>query len=142
MRVVPIGGIAVTAANVVGAAVVFVFLAWILALPSIPDEDAALRTNALALAATGAIGLPVGVLWSRRRSETALRWLREGRTPEPAEVLATLRIPLRVAIVQVTLWFAAGVVFLVLNLQYGRELDRKSTRLNSSHVASSYAVFC
>src|SRR5207253_10060878 len=23
-----------------------------------------------------------------------------------------------------------------------RELDRKSTRLNSSHVASSYAVFC
>src|SRR5690625_6875233 len=24
----------------------------------------------------------------------------------------------------------------------GRELDRKSTRLNSSHVAISYAVFC
>src|SRR5690625_6660060 len=25
---------------------------------------------------------------------------------------------------------------------YGGEKDRKSTRLNSSHVASSYAVFC
>src|SRR5436309_11043669 len=24
----------------------------------------------------------------------------------------------------------------------GRELDRKSTRLNSSHVKNSYAVFC
>src|SRR5207253_3957565 len=24
----------------------------------------------------------------------------------------------------------------------GREIDRKSTRLNSSHVAISYAVFC
>src|SRR5439155_22321113 len=27
-------------------------------------------------------------------------------------------------------------------LPYGRERDRKSTRLNSSHVAISYAVFC
>src|SRR5690625_6826825 len=26
--------------------------------------------------------------------------------------------------------------------RYQRELDRKSTRLNSSHVAISYAVFC
>src|SRR5690625_5499854 len=26
--------------------------------------------------------------------------------------------------------------------QGAREIDRKSTRLNSSHVASSYAVFC
>src|SRR5690625_5939285 len=33
--------------------------------------------------------------------------------------------------------FRIGTVGLVLML-----LDRKSTRLNSSHVASSYAVFC
>src|SRR5690625_7075938 len=26
--------------------------------------------------------------------------------------------------------------------QYNEEIDRKSTRLNSSHVAISYAVFC
>src|SRR5690625_6439453 len=26
--------------------------------------------------------------------------------------------------------------------QFAREIDRKSTRLNSSHVAISYAVFC
>src|SRR5690625_5848736 len=26
--------------------------------------------------------------------------------------------------------------------EYGRLIDRKSTRLNSSHVAISYAVFC
>jgi hypothetical protein len=122
MRVVPLGGIAVTAANVVGAAVVFVFLAWVVPLPSVADDGSALRTNALVLAATGAIGLPIGVVWSRRRSERALRWLREDRTPEPAEVYSTLRIPLRVAIVQVTLWVAAGVVFFVLNLQYGHKL--------------------
>src|SRR5437870_11017591 len=28
------------------------------------------------------------------------------------------------------------------NQAHGRQLDRKSTRLNSSHVAISYAVFC
>src|SRR5207253_9218399 len=28
------------------------------------------------------------------------------------------------------------------DIQQGREEDRKSTRLNSSHVAISYAVFC
>src|SRR5690625_5658961 len=28
------------------------------------------------------------------------------------------------------------------NLDAGRQADRKSTRLNSSHVAISYAVFC
>src|SRR5437870_10594638 len=27
-------------------------------------------------------------------------------------------------------------------VEHGREQDRKSTRLNSSHVAISYAVFC
>src|SRR5437667_3616388 len=26
--------------------------------------------------------------------------------------------------------------------QYGESADRKSTRLNSSHITSSYAVFC
>src|SRR5690625_5327959 len=30
----------------------------------------------------------------------------------------------------------------VLSSEAGSELDRKSTRLNSSHVAISYAVFC
>src|SRR5439155_12224320 len=29
-----------------------------------------------------------------------------------------------------------------LGVAHGRGLDRKSTRLNSSHVAISYAVFC
>src|SRR5690625_5927632 len=28
------------------------------------------------------------------------------------------------------------------NLTYDKRLDRKSTRLNSTHVAISYAVFC
>src|SRR5690625_5907770 len=30
----------------------------------------------------------------------------------------------------------------VVGAEWGKPTDRKSTRLNSSHVASSYAVFC
>src|SRR5690625_6484276 len=37
-------------------------------------------------------------------------------------------------------WIEEGAQFFVNNLVFF--LDRKSTRLNSSHVAISYAVFC
>src|SRR5690606_41977804 len=35
-----------------------------------------------------------------------------------------------------------GAIILALALDPHRVVDRKSTRLNSSHVKSSYAVFC
>src|SRR5439155_2434447 len=35
--------------------------------------------------------------------------------------------------------FVAGDMYFA---RFGPRVDRKSTRLNSSHVASSYAVFC
>src|SRR5690554_7416103 len=37
------------------------------------------------------------------------------------------------------LWGALMILFIY---PFGRRLDRKSTRLNSSHVRISYAVFC
>src|SRR5690625_5655985 len=39
------------------------------------------------------------------------------------------------------LWFLAAASW-QLSQQWPAERDRKSTRLNSSHVAISYAVFC
>src|SRR5690606_40254682 len=36
---------------------------------------------------------------------------------------------------------AAGIMS-IINREYPSEVDRKSTRLNSSHVKISYAVFC
>src|SRR5690625_3966412 len=46
-------------------------------------------------------------------------------------------------------WLRASAEYVLFNanlrgdgFQYGRSIDRKSTRLNSSHVAISYAVFC
>src|SRR5690606_41070559 len=37
---------------------------------------------------------------------------------------------------------APALDFYVMQAELGRLLDRKSTRLNSSHVKISYAVFC
>src|SRR5258707_13070283 len=37
---------------------------------------------------------------------------------------------------------SAGMVVAGKAVQYAAELDRKSTRLNSSHANISYAVFC
>src|SRR3712207_7890067 len=44
--------------------------------------------------------------------------------------------PMELAVVNNTLYFSAD------DGSSGRELDRKSTRLNSSHANISYAVFC
>src|SRR3712207_7468752 len=47
------------------------------------------------------------------------------------------RLPLAIA-----LSFAAIAFLFIWVVRVGRRLDRKSTRLNSSHANISYAVFC
>src|SRR5690625_6899792 len=47
-----------------------------------------------------------------------------------------------VAEVRLVISFLLLIVHAVIAVDEGRVLDRKSTRLNSSHVAISYAVFC
>src|SRR5690606_39911785 len=42
----------------------------------------------------------------------------------------------------VTKWRLQPGRMLLIDLEKGRIVDRKSTRLNSSHVKISYAVFC
>jgi adenylate cyclase len=114
--------VAILTANLVGAIVVFAFLAWVVPLPPIPDELNARLTNAVALVAGLAVAVPLGFLWSVRRVAPAVRWLRADRLPDAAEQLATLRAPLRLLTVQATLWGVACVAFVVLNLQYASRL--------------------
>ncbi len=113
---------AVLGANVVGAVVVFAFLAWVLPLPDVADEGRARITNAAALAGGMAVSIPLAFAWCARHVLPGARWLREGRPPDPGEQLATLRMPLRLLLVQATLWAAACAGFVALNLQYGGRL--------------------
>ncbi len=110
------------AANVAGAIVVFVFLAWVLPLPDVPDDLHARRTNGIATAAFLAASVPAGFLWSYQRVRSVVHWLRAGRAPEPGEQRRTLRAPVRLLVVQASLWSIAAAGFLALNLQYSTRL--------------------
>jgi len=113
---------AIMGANVAGAIVVFVFLAWVLPLPDVPDDLHARRTNAIATAAFLAAATPVGFLWSYHRLRSVVRRLRARRAPEPGEQTRTLRAPVRLLVVLASLWTLAGAGFLALNLQYSTRL--------------------
>src|SRR5438874_5276568 len=58
----------------------------------------------------------------------------------PAPLVVTKDMP--VALVWIAIATASVYFGLVLNAGLAAALDRKSTRLNSSHVEISYAVFC
>src|SRR5260221_1609408 len=60
-------------------------------------------------------------------------------TERESEIGSTFHQQSDPAIYSTLLWFRQGVPPL---LELVRELDRKSTRLNSSHTVISYAVFC
>jgi adenylate cyclase len=113
---------AIMTANIAGAVVVFVFLAWVLPLPYVPDDLHARRTNGIATAAFVVASVPVGFLWSYHRVRDVIRWLRAGRTPDRGEQTRTLRSPVRLLVVQASLWSIAGAGFLALNLQYSTRL--------------------
>jgi adenylate cyclase len=113
---------AILAANLIGALVVFAFLAWVLPLPDVPDEEGARRTNAIALGIGFVAVVPVAFAWSLARLAPVRRWLEAGREPDRAEQLATLRFPMRLLVVQAVLWSVALAGFVALNLQYSGRL--------------------
>src|SRR2546422_5233763 len=51
-------------------------------------------------------------------------------------------LPARPAVFQVEPWHKGAQPYLLRTADLRRRLDRKSTRLNSSHGYISYAVFC
>src|SRR5438874_10497188 len=91
----------------------------------------------------------------RRDSEDTLlvqipeKRAKDGATPSPArkEHIPLVKIDEVVVLGEVTLTASALHLLLERNIEitflsHFGQLDRKSTRLNSSHVEISYAVFC
>src|SRR5690606_41089738 len=88
------------------------------------------------------------------------RFLKKIRVPKPWDTIVILLLALLILIpvfiilhqnlidpewpfhLDRILIFLAITVLLTYILRYIKRLDRKSTRLNSSHVKISYAVFC
>src|SRR6266508_556936 len=95
---------------------------------------------AVGFGAQAPVGLALGRLLFRGEGRSFLIGLR-------ALAVGLLVVVLLAAIPVAGGWIEAllvvlGLGALVLMVRPGRRRDRKSTRLNSSHVAISYAVFC
>ncbi|MCW3004743.1 MAG: cyaB 1 [Conexibacter sp.] len=109
-------------ANVIGAAIVFGLIRWVLPLPEIEDPAALRRTNAIVLAAYLLFAVPVGTLWVLRLLRPVLAWLREDRPPTAAEQRVVLLAPAREILVHAVLWALAGAAFTLLNRHYDGHL--------------------
>jgi adenylate cyclase len=112
----------VVATNIGSAAAVLCFA--LFALPK-PDEDMTHGTTVANLAVAVGYALVasiVGVVWGRYAIEGgphgSRRWLDRDQPPTPQQQRHLLRAPLRVMVVQATLWAVAVVVFTAINLQW------------------------
>jgi adenylate cyclase len=117
-RWVLLTGIAVVAANIAGALVVFVLAGYVVPTPEFPDDDAARTWNLVAASIYLTAACAVGVLWGFRSTRPIRTLLREDREPNERERRMILRAPLRLLFVNAALWTLGAVVFTVLNLTW------------------------
>jgi adenylate cyclase len=109
-------------ANVIGVAVVFALVRWVLPLPHIDDPGGARETNVIALCAYLLFAVPAGVLWVLRLLRPVLDWLRADRPPTAAEQRVALLAPARELVVHAVLWTIGGIAFTLLNWRYDGHL--------------------
>jgi adenylate cyclase len=100
------------ATNVIGALVVVGLAALLMPAPGM--SGALVRVTAVAVPVYVVTAVVAGALWGTRGALRTLRWAADGRTPTDAERVASLRVPLRLTLVQAVLWGVATVVFGVL----------------------------
>ncbi|HRW37577.1 MAG: adenylate/guanylate cyclase domain-containing protein [Acidimicrobiales bacterium] len=107
--------LAMVLANLTGVAIVVSCIAWVLPGDEIRDWRTVVVVNAILGGIYLVLVVPVGVIWGEGWLRSGRRWLQEGREPTDAEVTAVLRAPMRLFIVHATLWFAAALLFSILN---------------------------
>ncbi|QWF78621.1 adenylate/guanylate cyclase domain-containing protein [Amycolatopsis sp. CA-230715] len=99
-------------ANLIGAGVVAALS--VLVVPSARPDGHTLGVLSIATPIYLVLAIVVGAFWGTRDAFRALRWVTEERTPDADERRAALRVPLRLTVVQLTLWGLATVLFTVL----------------------------
>ncbi|MFJ1767300.1 adenylate/guanylate cyclase domain-containing protein [Amycolatopsis sp. NPDC088138] len=97
------------ATNVIGALVVVGLAALLMPAPGLSGD--LVHATAVAVPAYVVSAVVVGALWGTRGALRTLRWAAEGRRPSDAERAASLRVPLRLTLMQAVLWGVATVVF-------------------------------
>jgi adenylate cyclase len=115
-------GVLMIGANVIGAAIVFALIRWVLPLPHVDDPDHAQRVNVVALIGYLVFAVPAGVLWVLWLLRPVLAWLRADRPPTPAEQRIVLLTPAREILVHAVLWALGAILFTAINYHYSHDL--------------------
>jgi adenylate cyclase len=110
--------IAIVVANALGALLVFVFLAFVVPVPSVSHPGRLTLLNLAVFVAAMPVGLWIGRAWSLRIAAPTRAWLISGRVPDSSERELALRQPLQLATVGAVLWALAAVLFAGLNAAY------------------------
>lgn len=114
--------LAMLSANLVGVAVVFVVVRFVLPLPDVEDEGRATLIALVALGGYLAFCVPVGVYWGLRQSRPVREWWLSGEPATPEMQAMILTLPRRMVLIYVWLWLAGAALFSLLTLSFSAEL--------------------
>ena len=114
--------LAIVGANALGAVIVFVFLLWVVPVPSTRHASRVTLINAIAFVAGMPAVLWGGRAWSLRVTASTGAWFAAGRAPEPSEREDALRRPLHLAGITGALWVLGAVLFGTLNAVFSAAL--------------------
>ena len=114
--------LAMVLANLVGALLVFLFANFVVPTPDLENRSEVRLVNAVAFIAYLGAAIVIGNIVGRRRMRSLRDFIEEERDPTRDERREVLLGPLRLAIVNATLWLGAVIMFGAINLGYSGEL--------------------
>src|ERR1051325_2710100 len=109
-------------ANVVGVAIVFALIRWVLPLPEIDEPDHVQRVTVVWLVGYLVFAVPAGVLWVLWLLRPVLGGLRADRPPTAEQQRIVLLTPAREIVVHGVLWALGTVLFTIITAHYNGEL--------------------
>jgi adenylate cyclase len=110
--------IVIAMTNVIGGVIAVVLALFVVPLPHAADVAHVRILNVIVAACYIVAAVPVGAIVGTRGMYKLRDWLREDRPATPAEQRIVLRAPLRLFVVQFTLWLGAAVLFGIINTAY------------------------
>jgi adenylate cyclase len=113
--------VGVVAANLFGAAAVFVLAVWVVPEPTIPDRNAVIVEDLIVAAVYLGITLPIGIALGFKKLASLASWLPSEREPTREQQIDVLRGPRMLARASGVLW--AGAALLFGGLAAARSLD-------------------
>jgi adenylate cyclase len=108
--------VGLSAANVIGAVTVFVFLRLLVPIPSHLRHDTTfLWLNAGLFVLVGVVATVIANIWGPRSATEIREWFLAGKEPDAVQRERALRQPLIQTKIDAVLWSSAGAVFVVGN---------------------------